>query len=120
RLPDHGQFAGGVRRVPAPQARSRRRTPTDPHRSRRRLLVARAAVVISPAPVGRFADKLHGVAAPTLRARVSVLAAATAAFAVAVVSLAAYLTMRVELFHQLDSSLKSRANAAADLQLDPQ
>lgn len=76
--------------------------------------------MISPAPVGRIADKLHGFGAPTLRARVSVLAAATAAFAVAVVSLAAYLTMRVELFHQLDSSLKSRANAAADLQLDPQ
>ena len=76
--------------------------------------------MISPAPVGRLADKLHGVAAPTLRARVSVLAAATAAFAVAVVSLAAYLTMRVELFHQLDTSLKSRASAAAELQLDPQ
>jgi two-component system sensor histidine kinase MprB len=76
--------------------------------------------VISPAPVGRITDKLHGFAGPTLRARVSLLAAATAGFAVAVVSLAAYLTMRVELFHQLDSSLKSRANAAAELQLDPQ
>ncbi len=76
--------------------------------------------MISPPQVGRLADRLHGVVGPTLRARVSILAAATAAFAVAVVSLAAYLTMRVELFHQLDSSLKSRANAAADLQLDPQ
>ncbi|HEX7105148.1 MAG TPA: HAMP domain-containing sensor histidine kinase [Acidothermaceae bacterium] len=76
--------------------------------------------MISPTPVGRITDKLHGFAGPTLRARVSLLAAATAGFAVAVVSLAAYLTMRVELFHQLDVSLKSRANAAADLRLDPQ
>ncbi len=74
----------------------------------------------SPAPVGRIAEKVHGFVAPTLRARVSVLAAATAGFAVAVLSLAAYLTMRMELLHQLDSSLRSRANAAADLQLDPQ
>jgi len=56
---------------------------------------------------------------PTLRARVALLVAATAGFAVAVLSLAAYLTMRMELLHQLDSSLRSRANAAAELQLDP-
>lgn len=56
----------------------------------------------------------------TLRARVSLLVAIAAGFAVAVVSLAAYLTMRTELFHQLDSSLRSRAEAAANLQLDPQ
>jgi two-component system, OmpR family, sensor histidine kinase MprB len=55
----------------------------------------------------------------TLRARVSLLVAMAAGFAVAVVSLAAYLTMRMELFHQLDSSLRSRADRAAQLQLDP-
>jgi two-component system, OmpR family, sensor histidine kinase MprB len=57
---------------------------------------------------------------PTLRTRVSLLVAATAGFAVAVVSLAGYLTMRMELFHQLDSSLRSRVEAAAELQLVPQ
>jgi len=48
------------------------------------------------------------------------LVAVAAGFAVAVVSLAAYFTMRMELFHQLDSSLRSRAEAAARLQLDPE
>jgi two-component system, OmpR family, sensor histidine kinase MprB len=52
----------------------------------------------------------------TLRARVSLLAAVTAGFAVAAVSLAAYFTMRVELFHELDSSLVSRAQKVAALQ----
>ncbi len=40
----------------------------------------------------------------------------TAGFAVAAVSLAAYLTMRMELFHELDSSLVSRAQRVAALQ----
>jgi two-component system, OmpR family, sensor histidine kinase MprB len=52
----------------------------------------------------------------TLRARVSLLVAATAGFAVAAVSLAAYLTMRMELFHELDTSLVSRAQKVATLQ----
>jgi two-component system, OmpR family, sensor histidine kinase MprB len=52
----------------------------------------------------------------TLRARVSLLAAMTAGFAVAAVSLAAYFTMRMELFHELDSSLVSRAQKVAALQ----
>ena len=56
----------------------------------------------------------------TLRARVALLVAVAAGFAVAVVSLAGYLTMRMELFHQLDSSLRSRVEAAAELQLSPQ
>jgi len=56
----------------------------------------------------------------TLRARVALLVAMAAGFAVAIVSLAAYFTMRVELYHQLDSSLRSRAQAAANLQLDPE
>jgi two-component system sensor histidine kinase MprB len=56
----------------------------------------------------------------TLRARVSLLVAIAAGFAVAIVSLAAFLTMRVELHRQLDSSLKSRAHRAAELQLDPE
>lgn len=53
---------------------------------------------------------------PTLRSRVALLVAATAGFAVAAVSLAAYLTMRIELFHELDSSLVSRAQRVAALQ----
>ena len=56
----------------------------------------------------------------TLRARVSLLVAMAAGFAVAIVSLAAFLTMRVELHRQLDSSLTSRAHRAAQLQLDPE
>ncbi|MGH8889813.1 MAG: sensor histidine kinase, partial [Acidothermaceae bacterium] len=56
----------------------------------------------------------------TLRARVALLVAMAAGFAVAIVSLAAYFTMRVELYHQLDSSLRSRAERAASLQLDPE
>jgi two-component system, OmpR family, sensor histidine kinase MprB len=52
----------------------------------------------------------------TLRARVALLVAATAGFAVAAVSLAAYFTMRVELFHELDASLVLRAQRVATLQ----
>ena len=36
------ELAGGVRRVPPPQARSRRRAAAPPHRSRRRLRASRA------------------------------------------------------------------------------
>jgi two-component system, OmpR family, sensor histidine kinase MprB len=53
---------------------------------------------------------------PTLRARVALLVAATAGFAVAAVSLAAYFTMRVELVHEFDTSLMSRAQKVASLQ----
>jgi two-component system, OmpR family, sensor histidine kinase MprB len=52
----------------------------------------------------------------TLRARVALLVAATAGFAVAAVSLAAYFTMRMELFHELDTSLVLRAQRVATLQ----
>jgi two-component system, OmpR family, sensor histidine kinase MprB len=52
----------------------------------------------------------------TLRTRVSLLVAATAGFAVAAVSCAAYFTMRYELFHELDRSLVSRADKVAALQ----
>ena len=52
----------------------------------------------------------------TLRARVALLVAETAGFAVAAVSLAAYFTMRMELFHELDTSLVSRAQRVASLQ----
>ncbi|MDQ1541980.1 MAG: two-component system, OmpR family, sensor histidine kinase MprB [Actinomycetota bacterium] len=55
----------------------------------------------------------HGL---TLRARVALLVAATAGFAVAAVSLAAYFTMRMELFHELDTSLVLRAQRVATLQ----
>jgi two-component system sensor histidine kinase MprB len=55
----------------------------------------------------------------TLRTRVAWLVAATAGFAVAALSIAAYFTMRAQLFHQLDSSLRSRALAAAQLQMQP-
>ena len=64
--------------------------------------------------------RAHVSSGLTLRARVSLLVAMAAGFAVAVVSLAAYFTMRVELLHQLDSSLQSRAARAAQLQLDPE
>ena len=40
RLPDVRQCARGVRRIPAPQDRSRRRAATDPHRARGGLCVA--------------------------------------------------------------------------------
>jgi two-component system sensor histidine kinase MprB len=52
----------------------------------------------------------------TLRARVALLVAVTAGFAVAAVSLAAYFTMRMELFRELDTSLVSRAQRVATLQ----
>jgi two-component system sensor histidine kinase MprB len=52
----------------------------------------------------------------TLRARVALLVAVTAGFAVAAVSLAAYFTMRMELFRELDTSLVSRAQRVAALQ----
>ena len=50
-------------------------------------------------------DEISFARGLTLRARVSLLVAVTAGFAVAAVSLAAYLTMRMELFHELDNSL---------------
>ncbi len=65
-------------------------------------------------------DKIRSSRGFALRTRVSLLVAVAAGFAVAVVSLAAYFTMRMELYRQLDSSLKSRAQTAAELQLDPQ
>lgn len=79
----------------------------------------------SAPPDGERADdvrpeKLTRSGGLTLRARVALLVAIAAGFAVAVVSLAAYLTMRMELYHQLDSSLRSRVAAAADLQLAPE
>ena len=52
----------------------------------------------------------------TLRARVALLVAVAAGFAVAAVSLAAYFTMRMELFRELDTSLVSRAQRVAALQ----
>jgi two-component system sensor histidine kinase MprB len=52
----------------------------------------------------------------TLRARVALLVAATAGFAVAAVSLAGYLSMRMELFRELDTSLVARAQRVAALQ----
>jgi two-component system, OmpR family, sensor histidine kinase MprB len=55
----------------------------------------------------------------TLRVRVSLLVAVAVGLVAALVSCAAFLTMRMELFRQLDSSLQSRAKAAAALQLDP-
>ena len=61
-------------------------------------------------------DEVSAPSGLTLRARVSLLAAITAGFAVAAVSLAAYFTMRMELFHELDSSLVSRAQKVAALQ----
>jgi two-component system, OmpR family, sensor histidine kinase MprB len=61
-------------------------------------------------------DEVSAPGGVTLRARVSLLAAMTAGFAVAAVSLAAYFTMRMELFHELDSSLVSRAQKVAALQ----
>ncbi len=61
-------------------------------------------------------DEVSAPGGLTLRARVSLLAAMTAGFAVAAVSLAAYFTMRMELFHELDSSLVSRAEKVAALQ----
>jgi two-component system sensor histidine kinase MprB len=53
---------------------------------------------------------------PTMRSRVALLVVATAGFAVVIVSLAAYFTMRMELFHELDTSLVSRAHQVASLQ----
>jgi two-component system sensor histidine kinase MprB len=61
-------------------------------------------------------EEINSPGGLTLRARVSLLAAMTAGFAVAAVSLAAYFTMRMELFHELDSSLVSRAQKVAALQ----
>ncbi len=52
----------------------------------------------------------------TLRTRIASLVAITVGFAVALVALAAYITMRVELSNQLDSSLLSRAHQAVALQ----
>ncbi|MCL6550510.1 MAG: HAMP domain-containing histidine kinase [Acidothermus cellulolyticus] len=55
----------------------------------------------------------------TLRARVSLLVAVVVGLVVAVMSSVAYVTVRAELLHQLDASLRSRAVAAAAVQLDP-
>ncbi len=65
----------------------------------------------------RVHDTLHQNL--TLRIRVSLLVAVAVGLVVALASCAAFLTMRMELFSQLDSSLQARASAAAALQLNP-
>jgi two-component system sensor histidine kinase MprB len=52
----------------------------------------------------------------TLRSRIALLVAVTVGFAVALVALAAYVTMRMELSHQLDHSLLERADQVVALQ----
>jgi two-component system sensor histidine kinase MprB len=52
----------------------------------------------------------------TLRTRIALLVAVTVGFAVALVALSAYFTMRMELSRQLDHSLLARADQAVDLQ----
>jgi two-component system sensor histidine kinase MprB len=52
----------------------------------------------------------------TLRSRIALLVAVTVGFAVALVALAAYVTMRMELAHQLDHSLLTRADQVVELQ----
>lgn len=50
---------------------------------------------------------------PSLRARIAVLAAAAVAIAVAVTTLGIYLTVRTQLYDQLDSDLLARAEAVS-------
>jgi two-component system sensor histidine kinase MprB len=52
----------------------------------------------------------------TLRSRIALLVAVTVGFAVALVALAAYVTMRMELSRQLDHSLLARADQVVTLQ----
>lgn len=82
-----------------------------------------------PAPPDVTVDRPHrslvarirgGMKRLSLRARISMLVAVAVGLTVACASAAAYLTLRTQLLHQLDSSLRTRAAAAAAIQLDPQ
>ncbi|MDX6280699.1 MAG: two-component system, OmpR family, sensor histidine kinase MprB [Kribbellaceae bacterium] len=60
---------------------------------------------------GWWQEKLHQL---SLHARVTLLAAVTVGLAVAFVSIGAYMTVRQQMYRNLDTSLKSRAVQAAD------
>ena len=121
RLPHLGKLAGGLRRLPSPQDRGRRRAAPAPHRPRSRVRTPRhPAVSTTPPPAGPAGPP--GPALPTvasrernlsLRSRVGLLAALGVGLIVVLVSIAAYVTVRVSLLRQVDDSLLDRARAAA-------
>ena len=86
------QLARGLRRLPAAQARVRRRAACPPDGARRRLCAARAM---------------------SFRARITLAAAAAVAVAVAVVSVAVYVVTRGRAVRgQVDDELRDRAGEA--------
>src|SRR5581483_301380 len=84
------ELARGVRRLPPPQDRGGRRAAPDPHRARRRVRAARAAM--------------------SFRLRVTLLAAAAVAAAVAASAAVVYVVVRHQLLGEVDSRLTSRAH----------
>src|SRR4029450_10999733 len=97
RLRDQLQLAGGLRRPSSAQDRGRRRAQAPAHRAGGWLCTAGAGRV-------------------SLRARLTLLAAAAVAAAVALASVAAFLITRAELRHQVDTSLVQVARGIAALQ----
>ncbi|WP_328330990.1 HAMP domain-containing histidine kinase [Kribbella sp. NBC_00382] len=63
---------------------------------------------------GWWQEKLHQL---SLHARVTLLAAVTVGLAVMIVSISAYFTVRQQMYHNLDESLISRAQLAAQQQV---
>ena len=116
RLPDDRQLPRGLRRLPAPQDRGRGRAPPDPHRPGRRVRAARS----HEHPGHRARTRLVGAATSrrwhyrrSLASRVILLTTMAVGFAVALVALGAYVTVRMSLEHSLDNSLTQRARQAA-------
>ena len=82
------ELARGLRRLPAPEDRGRRRAAPHPHGSRHRLRAARAM---------------------TLRTRLTLSAALAVAAAVVLASIVVYFVVRSELRGEVDESLRERA-----------
>ncbi len=117
RLPDHREQPRGLRRLPAPQDRGGGRAAAAPHRARRRL---RPEVVIrvphgrrgwlrrrSPGEPGRLSRRLQYRG--SLARRLILLTTFAVAMSVALVALAAYVTVRHQLQSSIDDSLHRRA-----------
>src|SRR5439155_8079530 len=87
------ELARGLRWLPAPEDRSRRRAPAHPHDPRRRIRAAGARV--------------------TFRARLTLVATVAVAMAILIASCVIYLIVRGQLRGQVDGALRSRLQAVS-------
>ncbi|WP_237745030.1 sensor histidine kinase [Kribbella catacumbae] len=93
---------------PRPSAGSRPSSPRLPEANGRGVAATAARTQ------GWWQERLHQL---SLHSRVTLLAAVAVGLAVAIVSISAYVTVRQQMYRNLDQSLKSRAVQAADQQV---